>query len=94
MTKFPADAPNRRVVKTLEKLGFRIVRKREHISMVRQNPDGTSTPPHHAESSKNQDLDLEDHLHPGGNSERRFFKGLSRDLSHPLASPSRVGVPP
>ncbi len=44
MTKFPADAPNRRVVKTFERLGFRIVRKREHISMVRQNPDGTSTP--------------------------------------------------
>ncbi len=44
MTKFPADAPNRRVVKALEKRGFQIVRKREHISMVRENHDGTSTP--------------------------------------------------
>ena len=44
MTKFPVDAPKRRVIKTLERLGFRIVREREHIAMARQNPDGTQTP--------------------------------------------------
>ena len=44
MTKFPVDAPKRRVVKALEHLGFRIVREREHIAMARQNPDGTQTP--------------------------------------------------
>ncbi len=44
MSKFPVDAPKRRVVRTLELLGFRIVREKEHISMVRQNSDGTSTP--------------------------------------------------
>jgi len=44
MAKFPADASKRRVVKTLEMLGFQIVREREHISMIRQNPDGTRTP--------------------------------------------------
>ncbi len=44
MTKFPVDAPKRRVVKTLEHLGFRIVREREHIAMSRQNADSTLTP--------------------------------------------------
>ncbi len=44
MAKFPADAPKRRVLKTLERLGFRMIREHEHISMVRDNADGTQTP--------------------------------------------------
>ena len=44
MTKFPVDAPKEKVIKTLEILGFRIVREAEHISMVRENPDGNRTP--------------------------------------------------
>ncbi|MCC6543139.1 MAG: type II toxin-antitoxin system HicA family toxin [Nitrospirae bacterium] len=44
MQKFPVDAPKQRVIKTLETLGFRIIREREHISMERINPDGTKTP--------------------------------------------------
>lgn len=44
MTKFPVDAPKRKVVKALEALGFRLVREREHISMLRVNPDGSKTP--------------------------------------------------
>lgn len=41
--KFPVDAPKKRVVKTLEMLGFQIVREREHIAMSRENTDGTKT---------------------------------------------------
>lgn len=44
MDKFPVDAPKRKVVKTLESLGFRMIREREHISMKRENPDGSKTP--------------------------------------------------
>ncbi len=43
-TKFPVDAPKTRVIKSLEILGFRMVREREHIAMLRENPDGTKTP--------------------------------------------------
>ncbi len=43
MTKFPVDAPKRRVVNTLEILGFRL-REKEHISMIRENPDGSKIP--------------------------------------------------
>lgn len=44
MSKFPVDAPKRKVIKSLEILGFRITREKEHISMERINPDGTKTP--------------------------------------------------
>lgn len=44
MPKFPVDAPKQKVVRALEKLGFQIVREKEHISMERMNPDGTKTP--------------------------------------------------
>ncbi|MGH7800810.1 MAG: type II toxin-antitoxin system HicA family toxin [Thermodesulfobacteriota bacterium] len=51
MKIFPIDAPRTRVIKAFELLGFRLVREREHIAMVRENFDGTRTPltmPNHA----------------------------------------------
>jgi predicted RNA binding protein YcfA (HicA-like mRNA interferase family) len=44
MSKFPVDAPKQKIVRALERLGFTIVREREHIAMARENDDGTRTP--------------------------------------------------
>ena len=44
MPKFPVDAPKALVVRTLQRLGFRVIRQREHIAMLRIEADGTQTP--------------------------------------------------
>ena len=44
MSKFPIDAPVRKVINALEQLGFEKIREGNHIAMIRQNPDGTKTP--------------------------------------------------
>ena len=44
MSKFPVDAPVRKVVKSFELLGFKVVREGNHIAMLKENPDGSRTP--------------------------------------------------
>lgn len=51
MAKFPVDVPKRHVIKAFERLGFKLVRVGNHISMARENPDGSHVPltmPNHA----------------------------------------------
>jgi predicted RNA binding protein YcfA (HicA-like mRNA interferase family) len=44
VTHFPVDAPQVKVIKAFELLGFSLVREREHIAMIRESADGTRTP--------------------------------------------------
>ncbi|MEI8191906.1 MAG: type II toxin-antitoxin system HicA family toxin [candidate division NC10 bacterium] len=44
MKKFPIDVPKEKTLKVLEFLGFHLIREGNHISMVRQNADGSRTP--------------------------------------------------
>jgi predicted RNA binding protein YcfA (HicA-like mRNA interferase family) len=44
ISKFPSEAPKRRVLKTLKNLGFEIIREKEHISMMKIDSDGKKTP--------------------------------------------------
>ncbi|MBI5302802.1 MAG: type II toxin-antitoxin system HicA family toxin [Chloroflexi bacterium] len=43
-SKFPIHAPQAKVIKALQSLGFRTVREGSHIAIVRENLDGTRTP--------------------------------------------------
>jgi len=70
MPKFPVDLPKSKVLRALEVLGFQVVREREHISMIRENEDGTTTP-----------LTLPNHKQIKGSTLRTICtqSGISRD---------------
>jgi predicted RNA binding protein YcfA (HicA-like mRNA interferase family) len=44
MVKFPLDAPKTCVIKALGILGFRLIREKNHIALLRENPDSSKTP--------------------------------------------------
>lgn len=70
MPRFPTDAPKNRVIRALERLGYRIIRKRNHICMARENPDGSRSV-----------LVLPNHRRIKGSTLRRICTqaGISRD---------------
>ena len=47
MASSPSDATLEQVVRAFERLGFHEVRRGNHISMLRENADGTRTMPSH-----------------------------------------------
>ncbi len=44
MPRFPVDAPRERVLKALAILGFALVREGNHLALMRDNEDGSTTP--------------------------------------------------
>ncbi len=42
--KFPKDVAKNKVIKTFEKLGFKLVRIANHSAMIRENSDNSKTP--------------------------------------------------
>lgn len=70
MPKFPVDIPKAKAIRSLELLGFVMVREREHIVMVRANSDGTMTP-----------LTMPNHTHIKGSTLRSICtqSGITRD---------------
>ncbi len=70
MPRFPTDAPKNRVIRALERLGYRPIRERNHICMARENPDGSRSV-----------LVLPNHRRIKGSTLRRICTqaGISRD---------------
>ena len=61
MSKFPVDAPIRKVVKSFELLGFDIVRAGNHIAMSREKPRWYPNSTNDAKPSNNQEINSENH---------------------------------
>jgi len=78
MAKFPVDAPKQKVIKALGFLGFQMVREREHISMLRENPDGSKTPLTMPNHPKIKASTLRTICTQAGISKDEFFKAYNK----------------
>jgi predicted RNA binding protein YcfA (HicA-like mRNA interferase family) len=77
MPKFPVDAPKKKVVRALELLGFKVIREKEHISMARQNTDGSKIPLTMPNHSKIKASTLRTICTQSGISREEFLKAYS-----------------
>lgn len=78
MSKFPVDAPLEKVIKALEDLGFQLVRRGNHISMVRENADGSRTPLTMPAHSRIKGSTLRTILTQAGISREEFLKAYRK----------------
>ncbi len=81
MPRFPVDVPKTKAIRTLERLGFRVVREGNHISMVRKNPDGSQTPltmPNHRRIIRSN---FTPNLHSVWDLQSRFSGGLRTNVN-------------
>ena len=65
MSKFPVDAPNRKVVKTLESLGFSLVREGNHNCYATEEFRWNIDSADHTQPPCDQELDLENDPNAG-----------------------------
>jgi len=78
MAKFPVDAPIDKVIRTFEHLGFKLVREGSHISMLRENPDGSKTPLTMPNHRKIKGATLRTILTQGGISRDEFLSAYEK----------------
>lgn len=77
MSQFPRDAPKRKVIHALERLGFRLVREGNHIAMLRENPDGSRPPLNNAQPSNHQEFNVTNLLPQAQISKEQFLKAYT-----------------
>lgn len=78
IAKFPVDAPIENGMKALEPLGFQVVRRGNHIALVRESDDGTRTPMTIPNHCKIKGSTLRTLLTQAGISRADFFTAYDR----------------
>jgi hypothetical protein len=81
MVRFPVDAPKRKVIRTFEKLGFYVVREREHIAMGARQCRRHKNAANFAESYDYQRFDFANNLQSIRNQPGRISERIRKKLN-------------